>query len=91
MSYRKTKFDPFRYSNDRKLERSLIVKFEQDMNEFLVVLNDINKSLIKELLTLPQNVKGFGHIKEANIKRCIMNNQFTSLNKIQKFFGYILK
>ena len=38
------------------------------MNEFLVVLNDINKSLIKELLTLPQNVKGFGHIKEANIE-----------------------
>jgi len=65
---RKTVFDPFRYSNDRKLERSLIVKFEQDMNEFLVVLNDINKSLIKELLTLPQNVKGFGHIKEANIE-----------------------
>ena len=65
---RNTAFDPFGYSNDRKLERSLIVKFEQDMKDFLFDLNGTNKSLIKELLTLPQNVKGFGPVKEAAIK-----------------------
>ena len=65
---RNTAFDPFGYSNDRKLERSLIVKFEQDMKDFLFDLNGTNKSLIKELLTLPQNVKGFGPVKETAIK-----------------------
>ena len=65
---RNTAFDPFGYSKDRKLERSLIVKFEQDMKDFLFDLNGTNKSLIKELLTLPQNVKGFGPVKEAAIK-----------------------
>ena len=65
---RNTAFDPFGYSNDRKLERSLIVKFEQDMKDFLFDLNGTNISLIKELLTLPQNVKGFGPVKEAAIK-----------------------
>lgn len=65
---RNTAFDPFGYSKDRKLERSLIVKFEQDMKDFLFDLNGINKTLIKELLTLPQNVKGFGPVKEASVK-----------------------
>ena len=64
---RNTIFDPFRYSHDRKLERSLINDFEDDLNKFLDNFNEINKDKINELFSLPQNIKGFGPVKEASI------------------------
>ena len=64
---RNTIFDPFRYSHDRKLERSLINDFEDDLDKFLDNFNEINKDKINELFSLPQNIKGFGPVKEASI------------------------
>lgn len=66
---RGTSFDPFGYTADRKLERQLIESYEALMAELsqkLVSATDEQVQLIKELLALPQQVRGFGHVKQRN-------------------------
>lgn len=61
---RKTRFDPFRYSSDRKLERSLLKQFENDLDIYGRMALTEKKDLVAELFSLPLNIKGFGIVKE---------------------------
>lgn len=60
---RGTSFDPFAYTADRRLERRLIVDYERLVEELLAGLAASNHSLAVELASLPQRVRGFGHVK----------------------------
>jgi len=61
-------FDIFSYSAERKQERALIGDYETLIDELLVSLKQDNYSDAVKLAQLPQKIRGFGHIKEANIK-----------------------
>ncbi len=60
---RGTALDPFSYTADRKLERSLIQKYERLVDELLPKLNETNLNTVAEILSFPEKIRGFGHIK----------------------------
>ncbi len=63
---RGTAFDPFGYSEDRKMERALVVQFEQDMSKVLGNLSDATFDIAMELAKLPMQIRGFGPVKSKN-------------------------
>ncbi|MGI9483013.1 MAG: indolepyruvate ferredoxin oxidoreductase family protein [Hyphomicrobiales bacterium] len=64
---RGTMFDPFGYSAERKTERALITGYENQMDELLEKLKPANISLAAEIASLPEQIRGFGHVKEKHI------------------------
>ncbi|MGV8988976.1 MAG: indolepyruvate ferredoxin oxidoreductase family protein [Cypionkella sp.] len=62
---RSTWADPFGHSHDRKLERQLITLYEEDVTLGLQVLRRDNLALVRELLNLPWQIRGFGPVKQA--------------------------
>ena len=65
---RNTFLNPFRYSTERKKERELIKKFENNLNYLLNKVNKTNYKKCIEILNLFNNVKGYGHVKMNNFK-----------------------
>ena len=60
---RGTPFDPFGKQQDRKLERQLIAAYEADLAAIEARLDRSNLAVAVELASLPQSIRGFGHIK----------------------------
>ncbi|HET7204354.1 MAG TPA: DUF6537 domain-containing protein, partial [Steroidobacteraceae bacterium] len=60
---RGTAFDPFGWLPDRKLERRLIADYERLVDEILARLGPDNHAVAVELAALPDQVRGFGHVK----------------------------
>jgi len=69
---RGTPLDLFGYHKDRKAERDLIRQYEQDMEAVLQHLEKKNMALCAEILSLPDEIRGYGPVKEGNIKRAGM-------------------
>ncbi len=63
---RGTPFDPFGYTAERRMERALIKQYERDMNEILNGLTPETNEIAVALAELPLQIKGFGHVKQAN-------------------------
>jgi len=61
--------DPFGMTAERKAERALITEYEQTIEGLLVDLNAKNLALATEIAALPATIRGFGHIKEAAMKK----------------------
>ena len=71
---RGTPLDPFGYSADRRLERELIRTYEQDVERVLARLGPEVFDAALGLLSWPEQVRGFGPVKEkaaatANARR----------------------
>jgi len=66
---RGTAFDIFGRTEERKKERALIADYRARMLQVMEHLTAQNHSLAVELASLPQEVRGFGHVKEASIVR----------------------
>ena len=62
---RGTAFDPFGRSKERRAERALITEYEADMAEILPHLTPATFAAAKALASLPQDIRGFGPVKEA--------------------------
>ncbi|HEY1383301.1 MAG TPA: indolepyruvate ferredoxin oxidoreductase family protein, partial [Dongiaceae bacterium] len=62
---RGTAFDPFAKSDDRKLERQLLAEYEALIGEIMAGLTAENHAAAVALASLPEQVRGYGHIKEA--------------------------
>ena len=62
--------DPFGYSAERRLERSLIEHYERDVDFLLENLEPARFDSAVEMAALPLQMRGFGHVKQANIERC---------------------
>ncbi len=67
--------DPFGHGHDRKLERALIASYEADLDLAERVLNAGNLPMVQELLALPQDIRGFGPVKEAACERQIARRE----------------
>ncbi|MGH7109133.1 MAG: indolepyruvate ferredoxin oxidoreductase family protein, partial [Stellaceae bacterium] len=63
---RGTPFDIFGRTPERRMERRLIGEYESVLAETLAGLTPANHALALELAGLPLDIRGFGHIKEAN-------------------------
>ena len=64
---RGTPFDIFGRSEERQLERRLISEYEALIDEILAGLSPGNHEVAVELASLPAEIRGFGHVKEANL------------------------
>jgi len=65
---RGTRLDPFGRSEERRAERALIAEYEPLLDELLATLSPANAALALELATLPERIKGFGHVKERSMR-----------------------
>ncbi|TWB87824.1 indolepyruvate ferredoxin oxidoreductase [Bradyrhizobium macuxiense] len=68
---RGTTLDPFGWTDERKAERRLIEDYLAMIDKWTVGLNATRLPLLTRLARMPETIRGFGHIKEANIKRVI--------------------
>jgi indolepyruvate ferredoxin oxidoreductase len=62
-------FDVFGYSEERKMERALIVEYREMVEALLAGLNADNVANAVELAGLPEQIRGFGHVKEAAVAK----------------------
>ena len=66
---RGTPFDIFGFTADRRLERALIGEYEQLVDRVLAALTAENHDLGVKLVALADDVRGFGPVKAAAVKR----------------------
>ncbi|HEX4985789.1 MAG TPA: indolepyruvate ferredoxin oxidoreductase family protein [Burkholderiales bacterium] len=59
--------DPFGYTRERRTERGMIRDYEALVLELLQGLSPKNHRLAVELASLPERIRGFGHVKERSI------------------------
>ena len=64
---RGTALDLFGRTAERRMERTLIDDFLQRVDELLPLLNADNRTLATQIAALPQTMRGFGHVKLANV------------------------
>lgn len=64
---RGTRFDIFRHSQERAAERKLLADYEALIDEVLAKLDAENHALAVALLSLPEKIRGFGHVKLRHI------------------------
>ena len=64
---RGTPLDIFGNTEEREMERTLIGEYVASLDEVLAKLNADNHSLALEIASLPDAIKGFGHVKARNV------------------------
>jgi indolepyruvate ferredoxin oxidoreductase len=64
---RGTAFDPFGRTEERRTERALIAQYRADIETLLSGLNADNHALALEIARLPEQIRGFGHVKARNL------------------------
>ncbi|HZY55348.1 MAG TPA: indolepyruvate ferredoxin oxidoreductase family protein [Reyranella sp.] len=72
---RGTAFDPFGYTAERKQERALIREYEGLVDELLGGMGSLNHSLAVKLASLPDDIRGYGHVKDAHLARARRKQQ----------------
>ena len=65
---RQSAFDPFGHTEERKAERRLIRDYEATIDHCLGTLSVDNAEIAVKLASLPEQVRGFGHVNERNIE-----------------------
>jgi len=65
---RGTAFDVFGRTEERKTERALIGEYRACIEELPGTLNAGNLALAAEIARLPEEIRGFGHVKERHLK-----------------------
>ncbi len=64
---RGTPFDVFGMSAERKAERRLIGEYEATVAELLEHLDGENGKLAVEIASVPEHIRGYGHVKRRNL------------------------
>ena len=65
---RGTPFDVFGYSAERRMERQLIRDYTALVDEIAARLDHDNHALAVALASIPERIRGYGHVKEAHLK-----------------------
>jgi indolepyruvate ferredoxin oxidoreductase len=77
-------FDVFGYTAERKMERALITEY-RDMVEALVgKLDGGNHAAAIELASLPEQIRGFGHVKEKAVAEYRARKEELLSGKVKK-------
>jgi indolepyruvate ferredoxin oxidoreductase len=64
---RGTALDVFGRTEERRTERALISQYRASMETVLAALDAGNHALAVEIARIPEQIKGFGHVKERNL------------------------
>jgi indolepyruvate ferredoxin oxidoreductase len=64
---RGTPFDMFGRTAERTMERALIVEYCQCIEELLQGLSTTNHALAVDIARIPQDIRGYGHVKERHL------------------------
>ncbi len=59
--------DVFGRSQDRRTERALIEEYRHCIDELLAGLNVGNRTLAAEIARIPEDIRGFGHVKTRHL------------------------
>ena len=65
---RGTAFDIFGYTEERKTERTLITQYRETIVSLLPKLKPDNLPKAVAIAAIPEDIRGFGHVKEKNLK-----------------------
>ena len=65
---RGTMLDPFGYTQERRRERGLIEQYEQVVASLIDDLDHTNHAIAVEIASLPDRIRGFGHVKARSIE-----------------------
>jgi len=65
---RGTALDVFGYTAERRAERQLIVDYETSMQRIMQSLNVERHSAALAIARVPEDIRGFGHVKEASMQ-----------------------
>ena len=65
---RGTAFDVFGRTAERRMERQLITDYEALIDELLPRLAPHNSAIAVELASIPEHIRGYGHVKERHLK-----------------------
>ena len=80
---RGTSLDLFGRTEERQTERALIEEYKDTVNELLVSLNAQNHGLAVNVAKVPEQIKGFGHVKEKHIEAAMLQWQ-NNLDQFRK-------
>ena len=72
---RGTPFDPFGYLPERRAERAAIGSYQALMRRIAAALTPDRLPIALELAGLPQEIRGFGHVKEENARRALAKQE----------------
>lgn len=56
------------YTQERRTERALIGEYETTVRELLRALSHDNHALAVQIASIPEEIRGFGHVKERHLK-----------------------
>ncbi len=62
------KLDVFGYTSERRMERRLIGEYQATVETLLATLDQNNHALALQIAALPETMRGFGHVKDKNVK-----------------------
>ncbi len=80
---RGTPCDLFGYHRDRKIERQLLGDYEKLLLEVMGSLSPANMEIAVALTSLPQDIRGYGHVKNQSIFKFQQNQDKLS----SEYFG----
>ena len=60
-------FDVFGKTAERAMERQLIADYLRLVDELLPALDADNVALAVELASIPERIRGYGHVKDAHL------------------------
>ena len=64
---RGTPLDPFGRTAERRAERALIGEYEKTLTEIAEKLTRENHALAVEIASVPEHIRGYGHVKERHL------------------------
>jgi indolepyruvate ferredoxin oxidoreductase len=78
---RGTFIDPFGHTDERKSERALIIQYRETLTNLLPQLSEDNLSTMIALASVPEDIRGYGHVKERHLR----NAQEKQAELLKKF------
>jgi indolepyruvate ferredoxin oxidoreductase len=81
---RGTAFDVFGYTAERKMERALIKEYRDMIEALLPALDAANHAVAVELAALPEQIRGFGHVKEQAVAEYRVRKQELLSGSVKK-------
>ncbi|QEK90779.1 indolepyruvate ferredoxin oxidoreductase family protein [Achromobacter insolitus] len=72
---RGSRLDPFGYTAERRAERELIREYRETVTAILSKLNRGNLERAVALASLPEDIRGYGHVKEAAMAKVALRRE----------------
>lgn len=72
---RGTPLDIFGYTAERRMERQLIAEYRATIDSILAHLSSANIKLAVEIARLPEDIRGYGNVKDRNVAAVVARQQ----------------